>query len=631
MLPLQLNLFYTDKDGVTHDGYIDSDDVYVGEQTLTEILDSKDHWDLAYSQRHTHSNKSTLDKITSDDVDHWSELSDNIVIKDDGEYPEIQLGADSTVDTSIAGYLHASDIKSVQRVEFHATSGSGTYTLSYDDLVKIGPAYDQRHTHSNKTVLDGISSTSVSNWNTAYNQRHTHSNQSVLNGISSTDVSNWDSAYDDSHTHVNLLIINSIDNTDLNHWNTAYDNNHTHSNKSVLDGISSTDVSNWDAKVDTSDLPNIKKNTSSTSGDRLSTHLTVGSRSSGTYGNYTLSVGSANIVSGTGSCGGGYDNEISTTYCFAYGRGNTISGNATGSGVVGGTTTIDGQYSFGCGSTNDIGGWSFAAGSDNEADGGYSFAMGYHLHALACQMVTGHYAKDGTVGTTSGTSGDAFVIGNGTSSTASNAFRVTYAGAVYGKSSYHSTGADYAEYFEWSDGNQKNEDRRGLFVAFDGDKIKLANNGDEIIGIVSSTPSVVGNAYEDDWQGMYQTDIFGQPLSHIVHYDAEYQTIEVPDIDDDGNELQTTHTEQELLHEAYDAEEYILNPNYDPKQEYIPRSERKEWAVVGLMGQLVVVDDGTCSVNGYCTVGENGVATASDSGYRVLKRLDETHVKVFIK
>lgn len=34
-----------------------------------------------------------------------------------------------------------------------------------------------------------------SNWDTAYSERHTHSNKSVLDGITSTKVSNWDTAY----------------------------------------------------------------------------------------------------------------------------------------------------------------------------------------------------------------------------------------------------------------------------------------------------------------------------------------------------------------------------------------------------------------------------------------------------
>ena len=83
------------------------------------------------------------------------------------------------------------------------------------------------HTHDNKSVLDGITSTYVSHWNTAYTNSHTHSNKSVLDGITSTNVSNW---------------------------NTAYTNNHTHSNKSVLDGITSTKVSTWDDAVTKSNV-----------------------------------------------------------------------------------------------------------------------------------------------------------------------------------------------------------------------------------------------------------------------------------------------------------------------------------------------------------------------------------------
>jgi hypothetical protein len=49
-----------------------------------------------------------------------------------------------------------------------------------------------------------------------------------------------------------------------------------------------------------------------------------------------------------------------------------------------------------------------------------------------------------------------------------------------------------------------------------------------------------------------------------------------------------------------------------------------------MLGKLVVIDDGTCEVNGYCKP-KNGTATKSDTGYRVLARLDETHIKVLMK
>lgn len=221
--------------------------------------------------------------------------------------------------------------------------------------------------------------------------------------------------------------------------------------------------------------------------------------------------------------------------------------------------------------------------------------FGRNNTALAYQFKLGHHATDGVPGETTGTIGDAFIIGNGTRVSArSNAFRVTYAGAVYGKSAFNSSGADYAEYFEWVDSNSNDEDRRGLFVTCVEDKIQLANPGDDIIGVISANPSVIGNAQEDTYKDMYEKDVFGAPIK-----------------DEDGN--------------------YKLNPNYDSSKEYIPYSERPEFGIVGLLGQLIVVDDGTCTVGGYCTSGKNGIGTKSDKGYKVLKRIDSNHIKILIK
>ena len=65
----------------------------------------------------------------------------------------------------------------------------------------------------------------------------------------------------------------------------------------------------------------------------------------------------------------------------------------------------------------------------------------------------------------------------------------------------YATGADYAECFEWEDGNPNNEDRRSLFVSIVSGtrKIRKAMTGDDILGITSIDASVVGNAaYKDD-------------------------------------------------------------------------------------------------------------------------------------
>lgn len=66
------------------------------------------------------------------------------------------------------------------------------------------------HTHNNKSILDGITSGLISNWNTAYTNNHTHSNKTVLDGISSTKVSHWDTAYTNNHTHNNKSYLDVI-------------------------------------------------------------------------------------------------------------------------------------------------------------------------------------------------------------------------------------------------------------------------------------------------------------------------------------------------------------------------------------------------------------------------------------
>ena len=45
------------------------------------------------------------------------------------------------------------------------------------------------------------------------------------------------------------------------------------------------------------------------------------------------------------------------------------------------------------------------------------------------------------------------------------------------------------------------------------------------------------------------------------------------------------------------------NPNYDPTLEYIPRDERIEWHIVGLIGQIHVCIDDTVKVGDRVTAG----------------------------
>lgn len=314
-----------------------------------------------------------------------------------------------------------------------------------------------------------------------------------------------------------------------------------------------------------------------------------------------LSSDNSKINNG-GACIGIYTSSYSNMY-----------GHCQCSLIAGGSHNVIGIEDRFCDNSAVIG------GSNNKSVGDNAIVIGgCYNTSSSYQTKMGHYSTDGDEGTNSGITGDALIIGNGSSDESrSNAFRVSYNGSIYGTGSYNSSGADYAEMMEWSDGNVNNEDRRGLFVTFDDNdcsKIKIANLEDDVIGIVSSCPSIIGNSYDDNWKGMYSTDSFGTPLTKIIEKNAEY--------DDDGN----------LIHDKYTVEEKIINPEYNPEEEYIPRSKRKEWATIGLIGQMIVVDDGTSIPGKKCKCGDNGIATLSDNGgYRVLSRIDENHIKIFIK
>lgn len=126
-------------------------------------------------------------------------------------------------------------------------------------------------------------------------------------------------------------------------------------------------------------------------------------------------------------------------------------------------------------------------------------------------------------------------------------------GQAYADGNWNGGGADYAEYFEWSDGNPNDSDRRGITVVLDSNMIRPALITDDaayIIGAVSATPVVTGDGEYHKWHGKYLEDSFG-----------DYQIL-------NG--------------------ERILNPLFDSTLEYIPREARSEWAPIGLLGKLII-------------------------------------------
>ena len=316
----------------------------------------------------------------------------------------------------------------------------------------------------------------------------------------------------------------------------------------------------------------------------------------------SISLGrKAGTVVGEGSVTEGSSTTASSRFSHAEGYNTKASANEAH--AEGANTTASGFESH-------------AEGYGAKASGKSSHAGGYYTTAeYLASTAIGRYNVEYDPSNNVNNVGYYFVIGKGTSNTArANALRIT-ATAAYGVSSWNASGADYAELFEWLDGNPDTADRAGRFVTLEGEKIRLAGPDDGyILGVVSGNPSVVGDVHDDQWQGMYLYDIFGRPL---------WEDVEVPEeLDQDGTVLVPARVEHRQR----------LNPAYDGTQKYVPRTQRPEWDAVGLLGKLVAVDDGTCRVNGWANVGDGGIAvhSARPTRYRVMARLDETHIRILI-
>lgn len=183
-------------------------------------------------------------------------------------------------------------------------------------------------------------------------------------------------------------------------------------------------------------------------------------------------------------------------------------------------------------------------------------------------------------------------------------FQVSGDGNATCDGSFTGGGADYAEFFEWTDGNESEEDRRGYSVVLENQKIRVATHNDkveDIIGVISGNPSVVGDAAWNKWSEKYLRDDFGTYV--LEDYEVvEWSETVVKEFGKEGESTYKKVVKEEPFSYAKDAipsdvevpedavtviqQRRILNPKYDPDHNYIPRSDRKEWDTVGLMGKL---------------------------------------------
>jgi len=215
-------------------------------------------------------------------------------------------------------------------------------------------------------------------------------------------------------------------------------------------------------------------------------------------------------------------------------------------------------------------------------------------------------------------------------------------GQVTADGSFTGGGADYAEMFEWVDGNPQGADRVGVSVVFEGAQIRPATTLDrpaDIRGVVSASPVVLGDGQGLHWRGKFSRDPFGRRVREaysVVTWIDETVEIEIEQrptgrvflrdatFKGDGGETQTKRVEIEemadveiprinrtrrqymtdrlplgvippttaevLTHDAA-GQPFMrdkLAPDYDPTRPYTPRQERVEWDAVGVLGKLHV-------------------------------------------
>ena len=399
----------------------------------------------------------------------------------------------------------------------------------------------------------------------------------------------------------------------------------------------------------------------------------------------------------------GFGTKASGSTSTAIGNGSVASGNAsvalggTASGQtsvsMGSGTTAVGSYSTAMSSATIASGWySVATGEYTTASGSRAFSMGYNTNAVASTSLAAGYnttvAKawrtimgyNGGIGTSStavlGLCWGSADPGDITTKAADTdlIFKVNTSGTGYFDGSADAGNADYAEYFESFDGSPL---ERGHFVSFVDGSDCLEYGNSNIVGIVSSSPAVVGDTQSLHYKGKYQKDEFDTYIRQSMPVIMNIHGLIVTKRDDGVWEVTIGESlpvdmetfvfeiknkgTQEVLEtitdvadvagvRVYDFEveatgsythpeiHKVLAVDFDETKEYIPRSDRPEWSPIGLLGKLWVylATGETVTTGDYITSDTGGKAVKclrSDAdSFRVMEvNTEHSLVKVFYK
>ena len=200
------------------------------------------------------------------------------------------------------------------------------------------------------------------------------------------------------------------------------------------------------------------------------------------------------------------------------------------------------------------------------------------------------------------------MVGNGSSdSIRSNAFTVYNTGNCFAAGAFVSnTTADYAEYFEAGPADIPYL-TTGTTVEIDSDTgyIRPARPGCIPDGVVRpkgfGVSTVIGNACEDEWQGKYLRGEDGSYIMELVPLEvpAAPAAPDKPVVDTappDAPVAPDEPTSRDLpVSSGLTTLRPKLNPAYDPSDTYVPRSQRPEWFLIGLLGRVLLLPGQPCA------------------------------------
>jgi len=151
---------------------------------------------------------------------------------------------------------------------------------------------------------------------------------------------------------------------------------------------------------------------------------------------------------------------------------------------------------------------------------------------------------------------------------------------------------DFGEMFESVDGKKI---QVGVSVVLNGNKIRPAKKGEIPIGIISATAGFVldtgGVDAGTSWGGKYLRNDYGE----FVYEEVDFWTVKKKlTAEERKNYLDEKKSFNGWCDESTPPKgaeirkkkRKKLNPNYDKSKKFIPRKERDEWNIVGLVGKV---------------------------------------------